>query len=162
MPTAPKSKKSTPGYSDLIQEAIVSLKERNGSSRHAIDQIVSSKKGLTYTKSRLNATLRKDVDSGKLIQVKGSYKVPSSMKKKAPTSAVASTKKTVAKKAPGKKTATKKSVAKKPASKAGAKKKPVAKKSTVKKNTVKKNTVKKASTKKSPKKKPTKKGTAKK
>merc|ERR1711920_86669 len=120
-----KKAASGPGYYDLIKQAILELKERNGSSRQAIDKFVSSKKGVSYTKPRLNLALKRGVESGKLVAVKGSFKL-SAAEKKPPAKKKAATKK---KDAPKKK-------------KLATKKKTV-KKKTVKK-TIKKKTVKKA------------------
>ncbi len=123
MPSAPKKAASGPGYYDLIKEAVISLGERTGSSRQAIDKYVSAKKGSSYSKSRLNIALKKGVESGKLLQVKGSFKLAPTEKKakkaavpkKKAAGAKKTTKKPAAKKAPGAK-----KVLKKPA--AGAKK----------------------------------------
>lgn len=109
-PSIKKSSSTDPGYLALIQDAIGSMKERNGSSRQAIDKIVSSKKGSTYSKSRLNIALKKGVESGKLVQVKGSFKSAAGASKKA----VMMKKAVVMKKAvPKKKVIVKKSPAKK-------------------------------------------------
>ncbi|CAH0480836.1 unnamed protein product [Peronospora belbahrii] len=83
MPSAPSSKKANtgPGYYDLIKEAVITLKERTGSSRHAIDKFVAAKKGANYSKSRLNIALKRGVESGKLVPVKGSFKLAAEEKK---------------------------------------------------------------------------------
>ncbi|CAI5737515.1 unnamed protein product [Hyaloperonospora brassicae] len=175
MPTVPSSKKlhAGPGYYDLIKEAVIMLKERSGSSRQAIDKYVASKKGSSYSKVRLNIALKRGVLSGKLVPVKGSFKLATVEKKagaKKPVGAV-STKKVgaaskPAKKSPSlKKTAASKSSKKPALKKAGSKlatakkakpgKKPVAKKSLAKKvstkkpKTMKKKVVKKSASKKS-------------
>ncbi|KAG7387389.1 hypothetical protein PHYPSEUDO_014152 [Phytophthora pseudosyringae] len=116
MPSAPSTKKANagPGYYDLIKEAVISLKERSGSSRHAIDKYVAAKKGAGYSKSRLNIALKRGVETGKLVPVKGSFKLAADEKKVA--------KKPVAKKAAA--------LAKKPATKTA--KKPAAKKTAAK------------------------------
>ncbi|KAE8899652.1 hypothetical protein PF005_g7709 [Phytophthora fragariae] len=141
MPSAPSTKKANagPGYYDLIKEAVISLKERSGSSRHAIDKYVAAKKGASYSKSRLNIALKRGVESGKLVPVKGSFKLAAEEKKVAAKKPVAA--KPVAKKAPAKKPA-----AKKPAAKKAPAKKPVAKKTVTKKTakTAKKPAAKKA------------------
>ncbi|KAF4040165.1 linker histone H1 and H5 family [Phytophthora infestans] len=142
MPSAPSTKKANagPGYYDLIKEAVFTLKERSGSSRHAIDKYVAAKKGASYSKSRLNIALKRGVESGKLVPVKGSFKLAAEEKKGA------------AKKPAAKPVAKKATSAKKPAAKTA--KKPDAKKST---KTAKKPAAKKTSTKKTTKtaKKPT-------
>ena len=111
------TKSTEPGYLALIKDAIGSLKERSGSSRQAIDKVVSAKKGSSYSKSRLNIALKKGVESGALVQVKGSFKLAASSKKaaapKAKTVKKATTKKATTKKSPSKKTATKKATTKK-------------------------------------------------
>lgn len=172
MPSAPSSKKANvgPGYYDLIKEAVITLKERTGSSRHAIDKYVAAKKGDSYSKSRLNIALKRGVESGKLVPVKGSFKLAADEKKvsakkpvmektvgqvkksdKAATSAKkvkqpAAKSKTKSKNLPVKK-ATKssaKKTAKKPAAKKTSVKKVVAKKpKTTKKKVVKKSAAKK-------------------
>lgn len=128
MPAAPSSKKANagPGYYDLIKEAVLALKERMGSSRHAIDKYVAEKKGAGYAKARLNIALKKGVEAGKLVMVKGSYKLAAD-EKKSPKTPVAkkkvagdkkkSVKKTDVKKADAKKTDAKKSAKPKTASK---------------------------------------------
>ncbi|KAE9027011.1 hypothetical protein PR003_g11215 [Phytophthora rubi] len=145
MPSAPSTKKANagPGYYDLIKEAVISLKERSGSSRHAIDKYVAAKKGASYSKSRLNIALKRGVESGKLVPVKGSFKLAAEEKKVAAKKPVAA--KPVAKKAPAKKAA-KKPAAKKPAAKKAPTKKPVDKKTVTKKTakTAKKPAAKKA------------------
>ncbi|TYZ61794.1 hypothetical protein PybrP1_004792 [[Pythium] brassicae (nom. inval.)] len=140
MATSSSSKKANtgPGYYDLIKEAVIALKERQGSSRHAIDKYVAEKKGSGYQKARLNMALKKGVETGKLVAVKGSFKLAADEKKSAskkPAAGAASkagvkkasvTKKVVksSKKVSAKKpTTTKKKVVKKSAAK-----KPVAKK----------------------------------
>ncbi|KAE9348736.1 hypothetical protein PF008_g7214 [Phytophthora fragariae] len=143
MPSAPSTKKANagPGYYDLIKEAVISLKERSGSSRHAIDKYVAAKKGASYSKSRLNIALKRGVESGKLVPVKGSFKLAAEEKKVAVKKPVAA--KPVAKKAAA---PAKKPAAKKPAAKKAPAKKPVAKKTVTKKTakTAKKPAAKKA------------------
>lgn len=160
MPSAPSTKKANPGpgYYDLIKEAVLALKERSGSSRHAIDKFVAAKKGSNYSKSRLNIALKRGVESGKLVPVKGSFKLAADEKKvvkKPVTKPVAKKLSTVkkAKKPTVSKIASKKSSLKK-SSKAA--KKPTAKKiakaskkvSTKKPKTTKKKVVKKSAAKK--------------
>uniref|UniRef100_M4BR62 H15 domain-containing protein n=1 Tax=Hyaloperonospora arabidopsidis (strain Emoy2) TaxID=559515 RepID=M4BR62_HYAAE len=91
---APKTKKSSkkseaasksssdcgPSYFELIVNAIKELKDRNGSSRQAIGKLVETKKG-NYASHHLNKALRTAVDSGKLIQTKGSYKLSPELRK---------------------------------------------------------------------------------
>lgn len=129
MPSAPK--KTTvatgPGYYDLIKEAVLTLKERSGSSRHAIDKFVSAKKGAGYSKSRLNMALKRGVEVGKLVAVKGSFKLAAAEKKPAAAKKVAAASAEKPKKVAKKPAAKKAAGAKKPAAKKVAKK-PVASK----------------------------------
>ena len=114
-----------------VSKAITDLKVKGSSKGVSRDAI---KKALgDVSAARVNNTLKGAVASGKLIQIKGSYKLPKPVAKKKPA----------AKKAAPKKKATKK----KPAKKAAPKKKP-AKKSTKKKAAPKKKATKKKSTKK--------------
>jgi len=112
MPTAPKS--AGPTYYDLIKAAIIELKDRNGSSRQAINKYVAAKKGAGFMKHVLNRVLASGVESGKLVAVKGSFKLSAAekkpAKKAAPKKRPAAKKATATKKraAPKKKTATKK------------------------------------------------------
>lgn len=140
-PTPTMAPKSTPAkgptgptYYDLIKAAIAELKDRTGSSRHAISKVVSSKKA-TFDNKALNRALKAGVESGKLVQVKASYKLSAAEKKPVKKA------KTVKKPAAKKKTVTKKTAAKK----TPAKKKTVTKKAPAKKATA---TKKKASSKK--------------
>lgn len=143
--TAPKSAApKSSGYLTMIEDAIKSSTERTISSRHAIDKIVATKKGSSYSKSRLNHALRRAVETGKLVQVKGSFKLSI---KKAP----ASKSKTVSTKKPIKKAATaskKKPTTVKSAKKATKKKPAARKKATTKKPAVKKVVKKKSPAKK--------------
>merc|ERR1712224_644049 len=114
---------SHPPYADMVKAAIVALKDRTGSSAVAIAKYLDGNYKLpeTYKKS-LSLTLKKLVESGKLVKVKASYKLGSL--KTEPKKKVVKKKTTAAKKkttAAKKKTAPKKKVAKKP-------KKPAAKK----------------------------------
>lgn len=164
MPSAPKkASASTPsasGYYDLIKEAVIELKDKSGSSRHAIDKYVAAKKGASYSKPRLNIALKRAVESGKLLPVKGSFKL-AAVEKKAVLKAKKESEKTVSNKT--KPTKTVKKVAKKPAAEKKVKKivskkpassttkaakKPVKKTTTKKPTTTKKKVVKKSAAKK--------------
>ncbi|CAL9164586.1 unnamed protein product, partial [Musa hybrid cultivar] len=78
--TAPKAKKPAahPPYAEMIKEAITVLKERSGSSLHAIGKFIEDKH-----KAHLPSNFRKMVllqlkrlaAAGKLTKVKGSYKL---------------------------------------------------------------------------------------
>ena len=144
MPSKPKSKATGPSYFDLIKAAIVALKERGGSSRQAINKYVSAKKGAGFKSGVFNRALKTAVEGGKLIQVKGSFKLAAAAKKAAkkaaPKKKATTKKKTATKKkaAPKKKAATKKKTTKKKApakktTKKKAAKKPAAKKKATKK-----------------------------
>lgn len=157
-----------PKYIDMIIAAIVSLKERNGSSRQAIKKfILANYKTGDSMDTHLKLALKRGVKTGSLTQPKGtgasgSFKVakkPAAPKKKVtvakkkpaakkPTAKKSTPKKkTSAKKTPTKKAAAKKTTAKK----ASSAKKPATKKPATKKAVAKKPAVKKA-TKKTPKK----------
>ena len=169
-PAAPKKPAEHPPYLEMIKAAIVALKERNGSSRQAIEKYIKANYKVGEVGSHLKTALKRGAASGTLIHTKGvgasgSFKVPKEEKKKKPA------KKPAAKK-PAKKPAAKKSAAKKPAAKKktatkSPSKKP--KKSAAKKPAAKKPAAKKPAAKKAPKKakkpaakKPTKKPAAKK
>ena len=143
--TATKAKTpSRPTFTVMVRKAIANLKERNGSSRQAIEKWIIANYGVEKGGHHLRLALKKGVEAGTLIQAKGvgangSFKLkkvaepkkPAKkvMKKKAPAKKSTATKKKVAKKVPkvsaGKKTtATKKA----PAKKTVAAKKPAAKK----------------------------------
>nr|GEU68999.1 histone H1-like [Tanacetum cinerariifolium]GEY57655.1 histone H1-like [Tanacetum cinerariifolium] len=162
----PKSPTLHPPYFEMIKEAIVSLKERTGSSQYAIIKFVeeNQKNLLANFKKVLSTQLKKLVAGGKLVKVKASYKLPSvaapakakkkvdakpkSVAKKpkaAPKAKAVAKPKAVAKAKPAAKAAAVKSKAKpktptKPAK--VAKKAPVAKAIAVKKTPVKKASVK--------------------
>ena len=136
---APKKPAVHPKYSEMIAAAIVSLKERSGSSRQAIlKYIIANYKVGDNPNVPLKMALKRGVKTGDLKQVKGSgasgsFKVlekpkprkkaaakkPAAKKPKAKKSAAKKDKKPAAKK--GKKLAPKKKVvsasAKKPAAK---------------------------------------------
>ena len=77
----PAKKTSTgPSYIDLAQAAIVSLKERNGSSLQAIKKFVMAKKKTGYVNGTFLRALKSAVAGGKLVQVKGSYKLAAKAK----------------------------------------------------------------------------------
>ena len=103
MPTKPKAKATGPSYFDLIKAAILQLKDRTGSSRQAINKAVSAKKGAGFKSTVFNKALATGVANGKLIAVKGSFKLSAAEKK--PAKKAAPKKKRAA---PKKKAATKK------------------------------------------------------
>lgn len=154
-PAKAKAKKPTkpaehPPYIEMIKAAIVALKERNGSSRQAIEKYIKANYKIGEVGSHLKMALKKGAEKGKLVHTKGvgasgSFKVPKEEKKekkakKKPVTkkkpAAAKPKKPAAKKSPkksAKKAAAKKPAAKKPAAKKPAAKKPAAKKPAAKK-----------------------------
>ena len=129
-----------PNYKSLITAAIVALAERTGSSQVAIEKfIMANYPELSYKRFVLRTTLKRNVESGYLTQVKASYKLSAATKdalKKAAKKAEKAAKAATTKKAAPKKAAPKKKAtsAKKPAAKKSApKKKPAAKKTASKK-----------------------------
>lgn len=147
-----------PPYKSMINAAIKTLKEKNGSSRQAILKYIVSHYKVGDEKkagSRLRLALRREVASGDIKQSKGSgasgsFKLakdtkptPKKAPKKKPAKKTAKPKKPVAKKAskpkkPAAKKAPKKAAAakkspKKPAAKKTVSKKPAAKKAPIKK-----------------------------
>mmetsp|Transcript_28000 Transcript_28000/g.50066 ORF Transcript_28000/g.50066 Transcript_28000/m.50066 type:complete len:154 (-) Transcript_28000:188-649(-) len=144
--TAPKAAPAHPPYATMIAETIKSLGERSGSSLYAITKAMGEKYKLPDNyKKMLSVQLKRQVDSGKLVKVKASFKLSDEAKlalKKA--SKPAAVKKPAVKKTTVKKTTVKKTPVKKaavPKAKAGVTKK-------VKKTPVKKTPAKKAATKK--------------
>ena len=140
---AAKKPAQHPTYKEMIPEAVRTLKERNGSSRQKISKYIAANfSGLgdeNSLKRNLRAGLKKLVESGTLIQVKGtgasgSFKLAAAAKKVPSAKKPAATKKssTVKKAATAKpkKTTPKKKVAvvaKPKAKKVAAAKKPKAK-----------------------------------
>ncbi|KAL2935936.1 Histone H1.2 [Bienertia sinuspersici] len=122
--TAPKKSKSPlshPPYIDMITEALVSLKERTGSSHYAIAKHIEEQQKVKDLppnfKKLLFNQLKKFVASGKLVKVKNSFKLPPGASKKSPATAPAAekpkpkpkAKETAAAKKPAKKEVTEKS-----------------------------------------------------
>ncbi|KAI3800191.1 hypothetical protein L1987_35501 [Smallanthus sonchifolius] len=126
----PRSPSLHPPYFEMIKEAIVTLKERTGSSQYAISKFVEEKhKNLPANfKKVLLTRLKKFVTAGKLVKVKASYKLPAATapakKKPAAKPKTVAKPKSVKKKAPAKKAPVAKPAAK---PKAVAKPKPAAK-----------------------------------
>ncbi|CAN0156459.1 unnamed protein product, partial [Hapterophycus canaliculatus] len=103
-----------PTYNVMVFDAIKTLKERNGSSIQAIKKsITSTYPTLNFTPHQMRSALKKGVESGKFIKVKGSYKLSAEAKKPAPKPKKKVIKKVVKKVV--KKKVVKKKVAKKPA-----------------------------------------------
>ncbi|KAK2401628.1 histone H1 [Trifolium repens] len=84
---APKSSTvSHPTYEEMIKEAIVTLKEKTGSSQIAIAKFIEEKhKNLSPNfKKLLLQALKKNVASGKLVKVKSSFKLSPATKASEP------------------------------------------------------------------------------
>lgn len=80
-----RSKKTEVPYTQLVEEAIVAMKDRTGSSMPAIKKWLLENKDEVdeaKIKARLNITLKMGVKSGKFIKIKGSYKINPDTKKK--------------------------------------------------------------------------------
>ncbi|GMY20784.1 histone H1-like [Fagus crenata] len=95
-PAGPKKAKASPAHPpflEMITEAIVSLKEKTGSSQYAITKFSEEKHKQLPTNFRklLLFHLKKLVASGKLVKVKNSFKLSpptrSALVKKAPVAA---------------------------------------------------------------------------
>merc|ERR1712173_365788 len=133
-PKAKTAKKPSehPTYKVMIVAAITTLKNRNGSSRQAIQKYIENNyEGIHGVTMHLRNAIKSMVEKGDLTRTKGtgvagSFKVVKKAEPKKPKKVV---KKVVKKEPAGKKTTTKKPAAKKPAAK-----KPAAKK-TAKKTT---------------------------
>jgi len=106
-------------YRDMIKDAIVNLKERNGSSRQAIKKYVSSNNKINVASqatfdAQFNKAIKAGVEKGEFLQPKGpSGPVKLAKKEAAPKPAAkpAAKKATTAKKPAAKATATKKTTA---------------------------------------------------
>lgn len=88
----PKSSPSHPSFLLMITEAIISLKERTGSSQYAITKFIEEKhKHLPPTfRKLLLFNLKKLVAAGKLVKVKNSFKLPAGSASTKSASATAS------------------------------------------------------------------------
>ncbi|PGH33027.1 histone H1/5 [[Emmonsia] crescens] len=116
-------------YRDMIKDAIINLKERNGSSRQALKKYVQANNRINITSqsafdAQFNRAVKTGVEKGDFTQPKGPSG-PLKLAKKEPAKPAA--KKAVAKPAAAKK---EKAPAKKPAAKATTKKVAVPKKTT--------------------------------
>ncbi|KAK1433604.1 hypothetical protein QVD17_10516 [Tagetes erecta] len=83
--TKRKTKMLHPPYFDMIKDAILSLKERTGSSQYAIAKFIKEKQENLPVKFKtvLLIQLRRLVAIGKLVKVKASYKLPAAKPKPA-------------------------------------------------------------------------------
>ena len=175
-PKKPAKAPEHPPYVDMIKAAISGLKERNGSSRQAIEKYIKSNYKVVEVGPHLRMALKKATAKGTLLHTKGvgasgSFKLAKVEKKPKKKSApkkkplAAKPKKPAAKKSPKKAKKAKKATEKKPAAKKTDAKKPAAKKPSSKKAAAKKPEAKKPVTKKAmrkPVKKPAAKTTSKK
>ena len=137
MAKKPAAAPTHPTYATMISSAIKTLKERGGSSRQAIlKHVVANYKIADPAKAQvyIKLAIRKMLADEKLIQVKGSFKLPKEEKAakpkkvKEPTEKKPAAKKSVKKAKKPEAKDTKKTAAKKSAKKP-ATKKPAAKKS---------------------------------
>ncbi|RMZ90087.1 hypothetical protein DV736_g2682, partial [Chaetothyriales sp. CBS 134916] len=131
-----KAKTSAPpvhaSYKDMIKEAILNLKERNGSSRQAIKKYVRANNTITTTSesqfdSLFNKALKTGVEKGDFSQPKGKSEAPAAADEPKPVKKTVSGRVSKSKTTTGapKKTAkatTKKVAAAKPAKKSTPKK----------------------------------------
>ncbi|MEE8288729.1 MAG: histone H1/H5 family protein [Nitrosomonadaceae bacterium] len=123
-----------PKFIDMIVAAIAALKERKGSSRHAIAKHIKANNNVNeHADTYIKSGLRKGVVSGTLKQVKGtgasgSFKLAEKKVAKPKKKAADPKKKKVSAKKPAAKKAPKKKAPKKAAKKPASKKKPAAKK----------------------------------
>ncbi|OEL37312.1 hypothetical protein BAE44_0001669 [Dichanthelium oligosanthes] len=86
-PKAAAAGASHPPYFEMIKEAISALKERTGSSSHAIAKYMEDKHGASLPanyKKMLSIQLRGFAAKGKLVKVKASYKLSDAAKKDSP------------------------------------------------------------------------------
>ena len=152
-PAKKKVEPTHPTFKVMVVSAVTILKERNGSSRQAIQKhIESTYKVGDNSKKFVNTALCKCVKEGVFLQKKGTgasgsfklAKVEKKVVKKKPAKKAAAVKKVAVKKTPKKKPAVaKKKTPKKKTPKKPAAKKPAAKKATPKKKATKKKTAKK-------------------
>lgn len=81
---AAETVQNAPAMSAMVTHAIVSLKERSGSSRSAIKKFVISNYSLQDTnvlKSRISLALKKMLKDGRLEMIKASFKISKDKKK---------------------------------------------------------------------------------
>ncbi|KAI9839398.1 MAG: hypothetical protein M1838_004335 [Thelocarpon superellum] len=119
---APKkaSTSSNPSYKDMIKDAIVQLKDRNGSSRQAIKKYVQANNKINAVSpavfdSQFNRSLKAAVEAGDFTQPKGPSGPVKIAKKSAPAPAPKKPAATTKKPAAPKKAAAPKKTAAKPA-----------------------------------------------
>ena len=88
-PAAPKKPAAHPPYIEMIKAAITALKERNGSSRQAIEKYIKSNYKVGEAGPHVKLALKRAAASGKLIHTKGvgasgSFKLGSLKEEKKP------------------------------------------------------------------------------
>ncbi|KAJ8100475.1 putative histone h1 [Lipomyces tetrasporus] len=78
-----------PAYKDMIKEAVLQLKERNGSSRQALKKYIQNnfKIKASNFETQFNAALKRGVQSGEFVQPKGPSGTVKLQKKEAKTTA---------------------------------------------------------------------------
>ena len=134
---AKKSKAAAPAhppYASMVATAVGALKERTGSSRHAIKKYVKGNYDVKDNADlHINRALKNMLTKDILVQAKGCYKLAKKPKEAAKKPKAAAAKKAVSKKPASKKPAAKKPAAKKAKSPKKAAKKPAAKKAASKK-----------------------------
>ena len=149
-PKKPRAPAAHPKTIDMVVAAVTNLKERKGSSLHAIKKYVGANYKVDMEKIApfIRRALKTGVASGKLVQTKASYKLGTKPKAEKKAKKPKTPKKPKAKKPKAKKpkAATKKPKAKKPKSKTPqkAKKAPAKKPKAAKKTPAKKAPAKKA------------------
>ena len=78
-PKASKPKKAAkpkgPSYFDMAKAAILALKDRSGSSLPAIKKYIESEIKKDFAPHLLRSALKAGVASGKIVLIKGSYKL---------------------------------------------------------------------------------------
>lgn len=128
-----KKEAAHPPYAAMVAAAVGALKERSGSSRHAIKKYVKGNYAVKDNADmHINKALKSMLAKESLVQAKGCYKLPKKAKEAAKKPAAKKPKAAAAKKTV-KKTAAKKPAAKKAKSPKKAAKKPAAKKAASKK-----------------------------
>ncbi|MCP4234556.1 MAG: histone H1/H5 family protein [Aestuariibacter sp.] len=134
---AKKSKAAAPAhptYASMVAAAVGALKERTGSSRHAIKKYVKGNYDVKDNADlHINRALKNMLAKDVLVQAKGCYKLAKKPKEAAKKPAAKKPKAAAAKKTAAKKPAAKKPAAKKAKSPKKAAKKPAAKKAASKK-----------------------------
>ena len=69
--SAKKKPAEHPPYADMIKAALLALKERNGSSRQAIEKYIKANYKVGEVSSHLKMALKRGATSGKFVHTKG-------------------------------------------------------------------------------------------